>query len=351
MKTLWILFTALALLAVAMPAIAEVTTGAVFYWYGITDLADATNGTANVLKARIKVAGDVDEFNKISTELRWNNGGNTWDPAAVKIKTFKLDTDITGALGLDLPVTLKSTVGVWESDFTGWWYATRAGWSFVGGFNQDEQAKGAAQLDIGIGPANIHYYQNMTFGTTMIGADAAFGPAGVWIAYKAEPQAFGDGALNAEIKYEGEFGDLALSVYPTVKYDLGASALGWNAGVKVGYKMLTVAAGAGGTDPDYFNLVEGELGAAFGNAALWVAFYDQFNVDKTYGVDFMASYKFGAATFYLGYALAGDGWTTQVPDPAKPGKFKYSAANALPIDGWEWDTRTGGLYLGVKASL
>jgi hypothetical protein len=103
MKKLWILFTALALLAVAMPAVAvDVTSGAVFYWHGIAGMGDDP-GAAAVNKARIKLSGVVDEYNTISTELRWNNGGNTWDPAAVKIKTFKLATDITGALGLDLP--------------------------------------------------------------------------------------------------------------------------------------------------------------------------------------------------------------------------------------------------------
>ena len=335
MKKLWILFTALALLAVAMPAIADVTTGAVFYWYGITDLADATNGGANMLKARILVSGAVDEFNTISTQLRWNNGGNTWDPADVKIKTFNLATDITGALGLDLPVTIKSTVGVWESDFTGFWYATRAGYSFVGGFNLDEQASGAAQVDLGFGPVTVHYYQEMDLTWMMVGADAAFGPIAVWAAMQAQNQAFGDGALNVEAKYEGKFGDLALSVFPALHYDLGLEALGWDVGVKAGYKMLTIAASVGGTDPDYFDKVEAEVGAAFGDASLWAALYmDLSAADVLQGVDLMANYKFGAATFYLGYLIV-------------PG----TVVGVIPIDAWEWDTTFGGLYAGVKCSL
>lgn len=336
MKKLWILFTALALLAVAMPAIADVTTGAQFYWYGITDLADAVNAKADVLKARIKVSGAVDEYNTISTELRWNSGvANNWDPAAVKIKTFKLATDLTGALMLDLPVSVKSTVGVWESDFTGWWYATRAGYSFVGGFNLDEQGDGAAQLDVGIGPVTLHYYQEMDLSTLMLGADAAFGPIAVWAALQAENQAVGDGAINVEAKYEGKFGDLALSVYPALHYDLAASALGWDAGVKVGYKMLTVAASVGGTDPDYFDKVEAEVGASMGNASLWATLYMSLAAtDALQGVDLMASYKFGAATFYLGYLI--------YPD---------TATATIPIDAWEWDTTFGGLYAGVKCDL
>jgi len=336
MKKLWILFTALALLAVALPAVAEVTTGAVFYWYGITDLADGANSDASLLKARIKVAGDLDEFNKISTELRWNNGGNTWDPAAVKIKTFKLDTDITGALGLDLPLTVKATAGVWESDFTGWWYATRAGYTFVGGFNQDEQAKGAGQLDIGIGPANLHYYQNFNFDTTMVGADVAFGPAGVWVAYKANPMTFADGEVNVEAKYEGTFGDLGLSVYPGVGLNLASGNFSWDAGVKAAYKMITAAVSANGNSHHAaFDKLEAELGLAAGDAAFWVAGYMSFwSGDAFQGLDLMGSYKLGASTLYLGYVI--------VPD---------TSAGGIPIDGWEWDTGTGGLYLGLKASF
>jgi hypothetical protein len=334
MKKLWILFTALALLAVAMPAVAvDVTSGAVFYWHGIAGMGDDP-GAAAVNKARIKLSGVVDEYNTISTELRWNNGGNTWDPAAVKIKTFKLATDITGALGLDLPVTIKSTVGVWESDFTAWWYATRAGWFFAGGFNEDEQKYGAAQLDIGVGPANIHLYQNF-LNTTMLGADAAFGPVGAWVAFKGPSDSLGDGALAVELKYEGKFGDLALSAYPALKYDLEASQLGWDFGVKVGYKMLTVAASAGGTDPDFFDKIEAEVGAAFGAAELWVAGYMSLAAtDPFQGLDIMASYKLGAATVYAGYMFCPD--TTTV---------------AVPVDGAEWDSTTGGLYLGVKCSF
>lgn len=335
MKKLWILFTALALLAVAMPAVADVTHGLVFYWYGITDFDDATADVATVHKARVKLAADVDEYNKISTEIRWSAFLNTWNPAAPRIKTFKLDTDITGALGLDLPVTIKTTVGVWESDFTGWWYVEN-GWGYVGGANDDDQGQGAAQLDIGFGPATAHYYQNFGTGADsdlMLGVDGAFGPVAFWLAFQADAAALGDGALFAEVKYESKFGDLALSVYPALKYDLAASALGWDVGVKAGFKMLTVGAQFGGTDPDYFDKLSGHVKAAFGNAGLHAAAYmDLSNTDKLAGVDLGASYKFGAATFYLGYVIDGD-----------------NGVLAIPIDD-EWNADEG-LYLGVKASL
>lgn len=339
MKKLWILFTALALLAVAIPAVAEVTTGAVFYWYGITDLSDPVNSDASVLKARIKVAGNLDDFNKISTELRWNNGGNTWDPAAVKIKTFKLDTDITGALGLDLPLTVKSTAGVWESDFTGWWYATRAGYTFVGGFNQDEQATGAGQLDLGIGPATLHYYQKFDMHTTMIGADVAFGPLGVWLAYKTDMSAFGDGAVNIETKFDSEFGDLGLGVYPGVKLDLASGEFLWDAGLKIGWKnMITAALSANGNSHhDAIDKLEAEAGVEFGQAAFWAAVYASLSHNTPsaiQGVDFMLSYKLGGATLYVGYVYV----------PA-------DSLGEIPIDGGEWTSDFPGLYLGLKATL
>jgi hypothetical protein len=335
MKKLWILFTALALLAVAMPAIADVTHGLVFYWYGITDFDDATPDMATMHKARVKLAADVDEYNKISTEIRWSAVTNTWNPADARIKTFKLATDITGALGLDLPVTIKTTVGVWESDFTGWWYVEN-GWGYVAGANDDDQGMGAAQLDVGFGPATAHYYQNFGAGTDsdlMLGVDGAFGPVAFWLAFQADAAALGDGALFVEVKYEGKFGDLALTVYPAVKYDLAASALGWDVGVKAGFKMLTVGAQVGGTDPDYFDKVAADVAVAFGNAGLHAAAYmDLSNADVLAGIDLGASYKFGAATFYLGYVIDGD-----------------NGVLGIPIDD-EW-TAQEGLYLGVKASL
>jgi hypothetical protein len=346
MKKLWILFTALALLAVALPAVADVTTGAQFYWYGITDLSDAVNSKAAMAKARIKISGNVDEFNTIATEFRFGNGDQLvvgagvphvppdWDPAQVRVKKFNLATDITGALGLKLPVTIKSVVGVWESDFYGT-YATRAGWSFVNGNQYDQnQVNGAAQLDVGIGPVTAHYYQDWDMVDMMAGLNGAFGPVSFWAAYASTNYALGKGNISADAAYTAKFGDIALSVYPAVNYSLEFEALAWDAGVKVGFKQFTVAASVGGNDTDILDLLEAEVGAAMGKAALWLAFYDQFSVDSSYGLDIMGSYKFGAATFYLGYVLAGDG-----------------VVKAIPVDGAEWDTKTGGLYAGVKCDL
>ncbi len=343
MKKVWILFTALALLAVALPAVADVTTGAQFYWWGITDLSDAVNSDSAMQKARIKISGNVDEFNTIATEFRFGNGDALvvapgvphvppdWDPAQVRVKKFNLTTDITGALGVKLPVTIKSVVGVWEADFYGS-YATRAGFSFVN-FNQydQNQVNGAAQLDLGIGPVTAHYYQDWDMVDMMAGLNGALGPVSFWLAYAKTT--YTPGNVSADAEYAAKFGDIALSVYPAVNYDLDASLLGWDAGVKVGYKQFTIAASVGGTDPDFFNNLEAEVGAAMGKAALWLAFYDKLAVDSSYAVDIMGSYKFGAATFYLGYVLAGD------------------AAAGIPIDGGEWSTDNPGLYAGVKCDL
>jgi len=339
MKKLWILFTALALLAVALPAAAEVTTGLVFYWHGITDFEVTHDAVMD--KARVKVAGDVDEFNKISSEIRWSDAGFGWDPALPRIKVFKLDTDITGAMGLDLPVTIKSQVGVWESDGMDYWYPTRGGFTWVGFAQLDQQqSSGAAQLDFGVGPVTLHYYQNMGAGAdsnAWVGANGAFGPVAFWASYLANWNVgFGEGALEVDLKYDGKFGDLALTVYPSLNYNLGASQLAWSAGAKVGYKMLTVAAAVGGSEAtELFDKVEAEVGAAFGDAALWAAMYmSTFAADAFQGLDIMASYKLGAATVFAGYVFCPD--TTSID---------------VPVDGGEWVTQAGGLYLGVKCSL
>ncbi len=84
------------------------------------------------------------------------------------------------------------------------------------------------------------------------------------------------------------------------------------------------------------NTLEAEVGAAMGNSALWVAFYDTFKpLDSNFGVDIMASHKFGAATFYLGYIITG----------------VDTGVTAIPVDGGEWSHKTGGLYAGMKADL
>ena len=46
----------------------------------------------------------------------------------MRVRDLYLTTDVTGALGLDLPITIKTTIGKFEPGFTDWSYVSESGW-------------------------------------------------------------------------------------------------------------------------------------------------------------------------------------------------------------------------------
>jgi len=349
MKKLWILFTALAFLVVASPmfAVDHALTGDFELLFNRE--AGATGMGLNM--ARLETTGHLDDFNTLYTELRYANPLSvfgTISPGTVTLKMFRLNTDLTGALGLNLPFTLKSQVGVWEEVITQWWNQDRAGYTWVNGsFDNDFSSSGAAQLDLGIGPVVIQYFQDFSLGEgtdgekpdSQIGAHGTIGPVSVAAEFGFNNlTGFSDGEFGVEAKYAATLAGIALAVAPEINYDLMNNAIGkaefkWDVGLSAAYSMFKVAAGINGrTDKMLDKLVVEAKVAPIANLAIWAAMYmSQSATNAFQGVDLMASYKFGVAEFLVGYVIPGTDKT------------------AIPIHAGD-ATVAEGIYLGVVVS-
>jgi len=364
MKKLWILFTALAFLVVAFPmfAVDHALTGD-FEWLWNSD--DSWNqagasvplgipGGQGLNMARIETTSKLDDFNTILTEVRFiGNFSNFGEllPTLPNLKMFKLTTDITGALGLSLPFTLKSMAGIWEEALTQNWNQDRAGYTWVNGdFDKDTSRYGGAQLDLGVGPVIVSYFQDFSFGNapksdgsfypdTQIGAHGTIGPVGVSVEYGfSNARGFGAGEIGVEAKYATELAGIALAVAPEINYDLKDQTLDkaefkWDVGLSAAYSMFKVAAGINGRTDKAVDKIDVEAKVApIANLAIWAAMYMKLSATNALqGVDLMASYKFGVAEFVVGYVIAG------------------TDKSAIPIHGGDVSV-PGGFYLGVVVS-
>jgi hypothetical protein len=354
MRKLWILLIALVLVVVGLPAFAaDTTVKGNFLWMGN---GDPDYYAASLLKARVKFDTKVDDFNNIYVELRYDNGavidpGADWNPAGTRVKAFKLTSDLTGALGMkQLPFTLQLVAGVWESDFAYGYFATQCQYEGIGnGYDalytamyDQQQSSGAAQLNIGFGPANLHLYQNFTAGAsgaTMLGADATFGPVGVFVNYKAFPAVdFAKGTMSVEAKFAQNVGPIALSVYPAFQYNLDSELYAWDVSAGGKYDKYGLAIGLQGDKDTALRKVVGELNFnPTAKASLWVSVYmdmidDALRANAFQGLDIMGSYTFGATKIVAGYVIGGED--------------KY----LVPVYGWNTTYRNGP-YLGIDCSF
>lgn len=334
MKKLWILLMALALVVGALPAFAvDTTIGGVIRWYGNPD----PTGTASVVATRLLTTTKLDDFNTIASQIRIYAGGYP-DASVVKAREFSLATDITGALGLKLPVTVKSKLGIWEAGLMQWFYASRDGYAYVnGGFDFDATSNGAAQLDVAVGPVTVSYLEQADLLKHQLGALAVVGPVSVWAGLKNDKHSTN---LGIDTKYEGKFGDFALTLYPGFNYAIEAKDWAWGFGVGASYSMFSLAVDANGNNNEAFDKMVAEVSVApVKDAALWVAMYMKQSAENALqGVDIMGSYKFGAAKLMVGYLIGGEA-------PAG-----YAAGAAIDIDGGN-TSMVNGLYLGVTASF
>jgi hypothetical protein len=347
MKRALVVLITLALLAVSATVFAETTIKGTFMWFGNYDFFQPTKTTditalSGDVQGRVKLDTMVDKFNEIYVELR---AEGLFDPANdFYLKNFKLVSDLTGALGLNLPFTAKLTFGYFDTYFTGWWYAESTGWDFYyGGPNPStagilaagktaanwsngmvwagETKPGAMQFDIGVGPVNIHYYNDLAFHTLLAGADATFGPLGVWLAWGVyNTSAFNDSDLSLELKYAfPEMSGFKLNLYPFFRYYLGtpvpkagdtqSTPFTWGLSAAADYSMFHLGLGAQGDAQAIIDHFFGELSVApVTGAKIWVnGYFDTHVTLKSIlsGIDIGASYKFGAANLMVGYLIGG----------------------------------------------
>lgn len=328
MKKLTILL-ALVLLAATLPVFAlEVTTTGRFTWFGNWDFAGPTS-SGNISYGRIGWDVKVDDFNTVKVRLRAEDVKDDWfstPEADFRLKNFMLVSDLTGALGLKLPVTVKATVGLFDTYFTGWWYASMSGWegyyalpgvagaAWDGMLVQVDRVKqGAVQLDVGVlEKATLHFYTDLWGQYVMVGADSSAIPyTSLWLAYGASGDDFAKGDMSVEAKVDlPEFVEgLKLMVPAFFRYGLGSKDLSWMGGLAADYKMFHVGAGIQGDNEDAIHHIVADLSVVPIEAAkIWVSLYmDQAApLNPLSAVDIAASYKFGAMNLVVGYLIGGE---------------------------------------------
>jgi hypothetical protein len=330
MKKLLVLLVVLAMVAITSPLYAgdNVTVGGEFFY-----LKDSANVNGTFAKAELNISSMVGDYNTVKLELD-SEGGDWADNVAVD--DFRLQTDIFGALGLDLPVTLNTTIGYFDAYFTGWKYVSYSGWDFyyanwpVTGNALGPVALGAMQADIGIGPVTVSYGSDMEFQTLRFAASGGFGPVGFYATFGAPSSALGDGAFCVQVDYSGSFGDLALYVPAHIGYDLSAASLVWGAGVKVDYtSMVHFAAGLQGQTGNMLDHIVFDLSSnPIADLGVGVSAYLQLSAaDAFSGLDVYVNYMFGASKFQVGYVYAPEGTTIPVVNDTAGANGLYLAVD------------------------
>jgi hypothetical protein len=334
MKKLWILLVVLAVMGAA-PLFADVTLSGEFMGWAGWDFSNP--GGSGFPKVEINGMAEVMDFNTLKFELDsegddWGGGSTAASGAPdVVVDDFRLITDWGAALGL--PVGVKTTVGYFDTYFTGWYYYDNTGYAFYWGWpngliNQGPTAAGAMQVDIAAGPVNVHWWNDGAGAMFMAGADASFGGLSAWLAYGSRFDDFGGGTLSIEAAYNVM--DMA-NVGAFFRYGLGGDYFGlgdtaasgeFTTGVNVGagFGMFHAALGLEGDSisADFLDNIVVELTAAPIEAAkiAVAAFMDLGGPEAFAGLNVEADYTVGGATFALGYMYTPDATVAAEVNPA-----------------------------------
>jgi hypothetical protein len=350
MKKFLVLLVVLAMVAITSPLYAgdNVTIGGEF-----TYVKDSANVDGTFTKAELNISSMVGDYSTVELELDsegddWAGTGidhdsdpdtDDWGMRNVAVDDFRLKTDIFGALGLELPVTLNTTIGYFDTYFTGWKYVSDSGWDFyygnwtISGNSLGPVALGAIQADIGVGPVTISYASDFEFQTLRFGASGSFGPVGFYASFGAASSAIGDGVINVQADYSGSFGDLSLYVPAHFGYDIGKGDLWVGGGAKVDYTSLVHL--AVGFDyatndgvADSTKMVIDLSSKPIGDLGIGVSAFMDFANDAFTGLDAHVNYMFGATMLQVGFAYTVDDDTT-IPIIGDNGSVKglYIAAD------------------------
>jgi hypothetical protein len=348
----------------AVPLFADVTLSGEFMGFGSTDF-NTMSGSFPKLELNLNAA--IDDFNTLKLELDsegadWNNSiklldldndgldadgepidadTNLFTAANVAVDDIRLVTDWGAALGL--PVGVTTTVGYFDTYFTGWFYYDASGWTWYydwpdGVIEQGPDANGAMEIDITAGPATIRWYNDASGDDVLASGEVAFAGLDVWLGYATSFQSFGDGVLAVEAGYKVM--DM-VNIGAFFRFSLGDNSAGYalgendyTTGLNVGadFGMLHVAAGvegdsvtAGFIDNGVVEVVLSPIEAA----KVGVVGYFDGGSKPFNSLDISASYMVGAAKFILGYQYVVDGG---IVTPVYPSADNYGA---------------DGFYLGV----
>ena len=260
-----------------------------FWMFGNYDFStDPTTATTSFVKAEANFIYSLDKFTTVKLEI---DSEGTGFPT-VAVDDFRIESDLGGAL--NLPVKLKATFGYFDTYFTDWDYVSAMGWeSYYGTYNWPNMlatppygpetggggapdTAGAWQVDLGVGPVTLHWWNNFPWTEMLVGLSAAAGPVSGWLTYQdLFVDGFGNGVIGVEAKYSGKMGDLALAVPAFFRYDLLSKAYTFGAGVGVDYKIAHVAFGLEGSDVKIPNhmVVEASVVPMAGFKAMATAYF------------------------------------------------------------------------------
>jgi len=353
MKKLWMMLIALVLLTATLPVFAaDVGFGGRMIWAANIDADGVASGF--LVRFRPTVTAKVDDFNTLFVELRTADTqlglpGFPFDTVTdFWLHDVKLTTDLTGALGLELPFTLKTSLGLFEPGFTDWNYVSESGWENYynwpnkiadwGPFHQ-----GGIQLDLAISqlPVALHYFSDFAGDLMMIGLSGGFGPVVGWLTFQLGSAVPGDGILGVEAKYTGEIAGFKLGVPVMFRYELNAPAADqaytFGAGVSVDYSIFHVAFGYEGDSAHPADNMVADLAVKpldplkiYGHLYLDMGKdYTATTTSELTGVDIGVSYKFGAPTFMVGYVING---TDKSAIPINADTFGIASGVYLAVD-------------------
>jgi hypothetical protein len=322
MKKLWILLVVLAVFGAA-PLFADVTLSGEFMGFGSTDFNTMSGAFP---KLELNLVAEIDDFNTLKLELDSEGGGFP----AVAVDDIRLVTDWGKALGL--PVGISTTVGYFDTYFTGWFYYDASGWAWYydwpdGVIEKGPDANGAMEVDITAGPVMIRWYNDAAGEDILASAEVTAAGLDVWLGYGTTFQDFGGGVLAVEAGYKlmdmlniGAFfryslGDNSIDDPATAEIETGPYNLEENdftVGLNLGgdFGIFHAALGFEGDSVTDGFLDNGviELAVSPVEAAkiAVVAFLD-LGGEAFNSLDISASYMVGAAKFILGYQYVVDG--------------------------------------------
>jgi len=321
MKKLWILLVALAMVAAAPIFAADVSLSGELQMNVGTDFKAAQD--IDWTKVELNLTSKIDDFNTLKLEF---DAEHADFPDAVKIDDIRLETDFGAALGL--PITLKGTFGYFDTYFYGGYYWTTVYWTYndFDLISPGNNLGGDMQIDLGLGPVTVHWYNDGAGDDFAVGAEASFMGASVYVDYAAEwADLANTGVLDAEAKYDLDFGDFTGGVGAFFSLGLGADTWAWGVNLGADYGMFHLGAGAAGTDADAFDLMVVEATVAPADPAMiYAALYvgdetaaNGLDFADTYTIDIGGTYKVGGAKFGVGYQIgkgdvntiaSGDNW-------------------------------------------
>ena len=244
---------------------------------------------------------DVDDYNSVNLTLEVDG-----DVANPVMHDYYVTTDVTGALGVDAPVSLDTTIGRFDSWITQWSYVTNRGHEYMWPGNFTQADGGAIKAALGIDPVNVYWLNNFN-DDFQVGMDGSFADASFALSYTATGAAPSEGTVGFDANYNLAIDDMT-SVYVPVAatYSMADDSYSYSSGVKGTYDMATLGVGVGGSDADALETVTADLNVAATDAATVFAVGVFKLADEYNTMEFGASYDFGALTLQAGYVLDAD---------------------------------------------